>query len=57
MAAVCSPVEYLEELDTYYGEHELQQKGDENDVTDGFYGDDNTLYDMLERNEKEEKPT
>lgn len=42
------PVRYLKELHSDTGEHELQQRGDNHDVTDGPDGHEDTLDHMLQ---------
>ena len=39
---------YLKQLDSDAGEHELQQRGDDHDVTDGTDGHEHTLDHMLQ---------
>ena len=41
-------IDYLEELHSDDGEHELQEQRDEHDVPDGLDGDDDALHDVLE---------
>lgn len=39
---------HLEELHSYAGEHEVQEHGDQDDITDGLYGHKHTLDHVLE---------
>lgn len=38
---------HLEQLHAYTGEHELKQRGDDHDVTDGSDGHKHTLHNVL----------
>lgn len=38
---------YLEQLNAHTSEHELQEEGDQHDVSDGFDGHDHALHDVL----------
>lgn len=40
-------VSYLKELNSYTGEHEVQQHGDQHNVPNGFNGHKHTLYHVL----------
>lgn len=45
---VAHPELALEQLDANDGEHELQEQGDENDVSDGLDGHNDALHHVLE---------